>query len=75
MQSTDGRDSTGVFGSVQRLVKGCKFDNFLEPELRDRLVCGLASEIIRKEPLKEKDLVPTDACEKASAIYGNGRNG
>ncbi len=54
--------------ALRRLAKGCKFDNFLEPELRDRLVCGLASETIRKEPLKEIDLVLTDACEKASAM-------
>ena len=42
--------------------------DFLNDALRDRFVCGLASESIRKELLKDKKLTLETACETATAM-------
>ena len=63
-----GETVTEYLAALRRLAKDCKFENFLERALRDRLVCGLASETIRKELLKERDLTLADVCKKASAM-------
>lgn len=43
----------------------CKFDNYLDQALRDRLVCGLRSEGIQKCLLTEADLTLKKALELA----------
>ena len=44
---------------IQRLLERC---------VDDRFVCGLASELIRKELLKDKKLTLEMACETATAM-------
>ena len=41
---------------LRRLARTCKFGNFLDEAIRDRLVCGLANGGTQKKLLAEKDL-------------------
>ena len=50
--------------AIQKLAEYCDFGTNLSDSLRDRLVCGLASEAIQKKLLVEADL----AYEKVKAI-------
>ena len=42
--------------ALRRAAADCKFEGFLEQALRDRFVCGLTSEHLRRRLLLEKDL-------------------
>ena len=53
---------------LRRLAKDCEFGAFLQEALRDRLVCGLSSDAIKKELLKDKDLTLAKACDTATAM-------
>ena len=50
------------------IAKHCNFDDFLNDALRDRLVCGLNKESIRRRLLAEADLTFQKACEIAQAM-------
>ncbi|XP_069105158.1 uncharacterized protein [Argopecten irradians] len=54
--------------SLKKLAKDCDFQDFLNQALRDRLVCGLMSEVIQKKLLAEKDLDLAKATEIALAV-------
>ena len=51
--------------ALRRAATECKFEGFLEKALRDRFVCGLTSEPLRRRLLLEKELSLTKATEIA----------
>ena len=57
-----GETITEYIAKLRRLAKDCDFGTFLEQALRDKLVCGLLNEDIKKELLKEKKLTFATAC-------------
>jgi hypothetical protein len=63
-----GESVTEFMAALRRLAKDCAFGAFLQEALRDRFVCGLASEAIRKELLKDKNLTLETACDTATAM-------
>ena len=63
-----GETAIEYIAALRRLAKNCALGDFLNDALRDRFVCGLASESIRKELLKEKKLTLETACETATAM-------
>ena len=54
--------------ALRRAATECQFEGFLAEALRDRLVCGLTSEPLRRRLLLEKDLSLTKATEIAVAM-------
>ena len=46
--------------ALRRAAADCRFEGFLEQALRDRFVCGLTSEHLRRRLLLEKDLSVTN---------------
>ena len=53
---------------LRRLSTHCKFGAYLEDALRDRLVCGLRNEAIRKRLLSEADLKLATALEMSQRL-------
>ncbi|KAG6439336.1 hypothetical protein O3G_MSEX000687 [Manduca sexta] len=67
---------------LKKLSKGCEFGKWLEESLRDQLVCGLRSEVVRQRLFTEENLtfekalalaIAIEAAEKNAAIV-DGRN-
>nr|XP_023025790.1 uncharacterized protein LOC111513802 [Leptinotarsa decemlineata] len=52
---------------LHKLASTCKFGTFLEEALRDRLVCGLKSEILQMKLLSQMGLTFNNACVIAQA--------
>ena len=50
-----GESVSDYVAELRRLEATCKFGNFLDHALRDRLVCGLCSESARRQLLAEAD--------------------
>ena len=48
---------------LRKLTEQCDFRDYLEEALRDRLVCGLRSEVIQRRLLAEEDLTLKKAYE------------
>ena len=63
-----GEIAIEYIAALRRLVKNCAFGDFLNDVLRDKFVCGLASESIRKELLKDKKVTLETACETTTAM-------
>ena len=63
-----GETVTAYIAELRKLAKICDYAKFLEQALRDKFVCGLASEDIKKELLKEKELTFTQTCETAISM-------
>ena len=63
-----GETVTDFVAALRRLAKHCQFGDFLNQALRDKLVCGLSSETIKKELLKVQNLTLADACSTATAM-------
>ena len=53
---------------LRRLVTTCEFNDYLDQELRDRLVCGLCHEATQKRLLTESRLTLTKAIEIAQSL-------
>ena len=53
---------------LRRLATYCKFGDYLDHALRDRLVCGIRSENIQKRLLIEAGLTLTQAVELAQGM-------
>ncbi len=51
-----GKPIAEYITALRRPAKDCEFGAFLQEAMRDRLACGLSSEAIKKELLKDKDL-------------------
>ena len=58
-----GESIAEYVAELRRLSTRCKFDDYLEQALRDRLVCGLRNEGTRKRLLSEADLTSAKALE------------
>ena len=54
--------------ALRKLATHCKFGNYLEEALRDRLVCGLHNEAIQLRLLAEADLTYAKAMEMAQGL-------
>lgn len=63
-----GETVAAYIAELRKLAKTCDYGAFLEESLRDKLVCGLISEEIKRQRLKEKTLTLTQACETAMSI-------
>ena len=59
---------------LRQLSRDCKFGSFLDEMIRDRLVCGIRSELIQSRLLSEPDLSLQKATEMAVALETAGRN-
>ena len=55
-------------------AKDCDYRGFLEEALRDKFVCGLVNEDIKKELLKEKELTLNKACKIAISMEAAANN-
>ena len=58
-----GESITEYVAELRRLLTSCRFDDYFEQALRDRLVCGLRNEGTRKRLLSEADLTLAKALE------------
>ena len=58
--------------TLRKLAAECKFENFLEQALRDRLVCGLRDETIQRRLLSEADLTLENAIRIAQSMESAG---
>ena len=56
-----GESISAYLASLRRLASTCKFGDFLEDALRDRLVCGMLNESIQKVLLTKEDLTLSKA--------------
>ena len=66
-----GETIADYVAELRKLTTHCKFENtkdFLEESLRDRFVCGLHSESIRKHLFKEESLTFTKAMDLAQTL-------
>ena len=54
--------------ALRKHSKRCEFGDYLEQALRDRLVCGLQSEIVQSRLLSEKDLTLQKAYNPAHSL-------
>ena len=59
---------------LRQLSRGCQFGTFLEEMIRDRLVCGISSDLIQNRLLSEPELSLQKATEMAVALETAGRN-
>ena len=71
-RSQNARESIAEYlASLSRLASRCKFRDFLDEELRDRLVCGMQSESTQKVLLSKADLTLEKALEAAQPRHGS----
>ena len=54
--------------ALRKLAEKCKFGEFLDQELRDKLVCGIWNETIQRKLLTEKELIAARAYELARGM-------
>ena len=57
----DGESVSQYIAELKRMAGKCQFEGYLDDALRDRFVCGLISNTIRKKLLTEADLTFTKA--------------
>ena len=67
-QQAPGETITEYDAALRKLATHCKFGNYLEEALRDRLVCGLHNEAIQLRLLAEADLTYAKAMEMAQGL-------
>ena len=60
--------------ALRKLATNCKFGDYLEDAIRDRIVCGLSNEAIQRRLLSEPDLTLTKAMDLAQAMETAERN-
>ena len=63
-----GESVASFVAELRRLAARCSFGNHLDEALRDRIVCGLSSEAVRKRLLTEKDLNLAKTIEIAQSM-------
>ena len=54
--------------ALQKLAEKCEFGEFIDQELRDKLVCGIWNETIQRKLLTEKELIAARAYELARGM-------
>ena len=64
----DGEKIADYVVELKRLATFCEFGDFLHDALRDRLVCGLKSDVIQRKLLSEDDMTFDRACQIATAM-------
>ena len=64
----------GYIARLRQLSRDCQFGSFLDEMIRDRLVCGIKSELIQSRLLSEPELSLQKATEMAVALETAGRN-
>ena len=64
----EGETVAQYMAEVRRLSEHCEFKDYLNEALRDRLVCGLRSEVIQRRLLSEKDLILQSAYDIAHGL-------
>ena len=69
-----GESIAEYVAELRRLSTHCKFNNYLEQALRDRLVCGLRNEGTRKRLLSEADITLAKALELAQGFEAAEKN-
>ena len=52
----EGESLKGYIAQLRKLAETCNFENFLSSALRDRYVCGMRDDSIRKRLLVESNL-------------------
>ncbi|XP_047986786.1 uncharacterized protein LOC125226742 isoform X2 [Leguminivora glycinivorella] len=65
---------TQYIAELKKLAKHCDFDSSLEDNLRDQLVCGLRSDVIRQRLFAEDGLKYDRAVQLACALEGAERD-
>lgn len=59
----------GYVNELKRLSRNCKFENTLQENMRDQLVCGIRSDVIRQRLFAESDdLTYTQAVTIATSL-------
>lgn len=64
----EGETVAQYVAALRKLTEHCDFKDYLDEVLRDRLVCGLRSEVIQRKLLSEKDLTFQRAYELAHGL-------
>ena len=64
----DGETVAQYVAALRKLTEHCDFKDYLDEALRDRLVCGLRSEVIQRKLLSEKTLGFQRAYELAHSL-------
>ena len=73
-EQAEGESINEYMAELRRLTTHCKFGAFLDEALRDRLVCGLRNESIRKKLLTKADLIYlSKSCRARSRDGGSGK--
>ena len=67
-QQRQGESMADYIAELRRLATTCEFDAFLEEALRDKFVCGLQGENIRRRLLAEANLDLKKALELAKGM-------
>ena len=60
--------------ALRNLATHCEFEGYLEQALRDRFVCGIRNEAIRRRLLAEKELKLSKALEQALSMEAAEKN-
>ena len=63
-----GESTADYIAELKRLTTHCKFGDYLEQALRDRLVCGLRNDSVRKHLLTKTELTFATAQELALSL-------
>ena len=66
-EQKEGESLAEYIATLKKLTAHCKFGNFLQEALRDKLVCGLNNKMIQERLLCEADLSWDSACKIAKA--------
>ena len=64
----EGETVGQYLAELRKLTEQCNFREYLEEALRDRLVCGLRSEVIQRRLLAKEDLTLQEAFEIAYSM-------
>ena len=64
----EGETVAQYMAALRKHSERCDFGDYLEQALRDRLVCGLRSEIVQRRLLSEKDLTLQKAYDLAHSL-------
>ena len=67
-QQQEGQSILEFIVEIRDLAKSCDFKLFLGEALRDKLACGLKSEVIQRKLLSESKLTFPNACTTATSM-------
>ncbi|XP_067017870.1 uncharacterized protein [Acropora muricata] len=67
-QQEEGQSIREFLAKLQKLAETCEFGGYRDEALRDRLVCGITSQTIRRKLLGEADLTLKKAVDIATSV-------